>query len=70
MTCVNETHFLVLPRVTARHVPIVLMCHCHMSVFTLSDNSKVKPSHTTPMEAQGVEETQLLLIHHLGTRWG
>jgi hypothetical protein len=31
---------------------------------------KVKQSHNTPMEAQGEEKVQLLLIHDLGTRCG
>jgi hypothetical protein len=30
---------------------------------------KVKQSNNTPMEAQGKEGVQFLLIHSLGTRW-
>jgi hypothetical protein len=31
---------------------------------------KVKQSHNTIMELQGIEDVQLLLIHDLVTKWG
>jgi hypothetical protein len=39
---------------------------CRYHVIT----EKVKQSHSTPMEAQGGEDVQLLLIHDFGARWG
>jgi hypothetical protein len=52
---------------------LIIMHHLYHIIFsvpiTKDTHKKVKQSHNTPMEAQGEEEVQLLLIRNLGTRW-